>query len=151
MKAKQDFDSVSFYFTDVFKNPLLGTLTLSPNSVNTKELVYYPHFYSYNRNISITNLFDSINYKGGIAIKGHTLLGYGSKQEPARVTFIRTKKPFITALSPSFIIRSDGFSSSGASVTIRLLADSIVHTNKLLDFDSRRRELRLTSDNQNIS
>ena len=150
VKAKQDFDSVSFYFTDVFKNPLLGTLTLSPNSVNTKELVYYPHFYSYNRNISITNLFDSINYKGGIAIKGHTLLGYGSKQEPARVTFIRTKKPFITALSPSFIIRSDGFSSSGASVTIRLLADSIVHTNKLLDFDSRRRELRLTSDNQNM-
>lgn len=150
LKSKQDFDSVNFYFTDVFKAPLLGNLTLSPNSVNTKELVYYPHFYSYNKNISITNLFDSINYKGGIAIKGHTLLGYGSKQELAKVTFIRTKKPFITAQSSSFIIRSDGFSSNGASVVIRLLADSIVHNNKLLDFDSRGRELRLTSENQNM-
>ncbi|WP_320052864.1 hypothetical protein [uncultured Acetobacteroides sp.] len=149
-RSIQNFDSVNFYFTDVFKTPLLGNLKLSPNSVSTKELVYYPHFFSYNRNISLTNLFDSINYKGGIAIKGHTLLGYGSKQEPAKVTFIRGKKPFITAQSPSFIIRSDGFSSNGASVVIRLLADSIVHNSKLLDFDSQGRELRLTSENQNM-
>ncbi len=150
LKSKQNFDSVSFHFTDLLKDPLLGNLILSPNSVSRKELVYYPHFFSYNKNISITNLFDSVDYKGGISIKGHLLLGYGSKQEPARITFIKTRRPFITALSPTFIIRNDGFSTNGASITIRLLKDSIVHNNKQVDFDNTKRQLSLATDFQNM-
>lgn len=149
-KSKHEIDSVSFFNTDVFKAPLQGTLTLSPDNVSVKELAYYPQFYSYNKNINIVNLFDSINYKGGIAIKGHTLLGYGSKQDPARIIFIKCKRPFITSYSQAYIIRNDGFSSASASVSIKLLVDSIVHKNKLLDFDNRKRELRLTSDIQNL-
>lgn len=149
-RSKHELDSVSFHYTDIFKNPLKGNLTISPNNVSNKELVYYPHFYSYNKNISLPNLYDSVNFDGGIAIKGSLLLGYGTKQEPAVMTFIKTKKPFITATSTSFIIRSTGFSSNGANITLRLLKDSITHNNKILDFDSKTRELRLTSDNKEL-
>lgn len=149
-KIAQQLDSVQFFYTDILKKPVKGSLKLSYNDTYNPEQTYYPQFESYNKNISITNLFDSLNFNGGLSIKGRIFIGYGTQQEPATVTIIKAKKPFIIAKSPTFQINSDGLTSANALVVIRMVKDSIVHYNKILTYGNKKRELRLTTDSKNI-
>jgi hypothetical protein len=149
-QTTQKFDSVKFTFADVLKNPISGSLTLSYNDVNNPEQTYYPQFSSYNRSIAITNLFDSLNFVGGLSIKGRIFIGYGTSHEPATVTIIKAKKPFIIAKSQSFQIKSDGLVANDASIVLRMVKDSIIHSNKMLVFNNQNRELRLTTSQKDM-
>lgn len=149
-KITQKFDSTKFTYADLLKTPISGSLILSYNDVSNPELTYFPQFSSYNKSISITNLFDSLNYVGGLAIKGRIFIGYGTSLEPAVLTVIKAKKPFIVAKSQSFQIKSDGMVANDASIVIHMVKDSIIHSNKMLTFNNKNRELLLTTNQKDI-
>ena len=70
----------------------------------TPEKATYPRFQSYVMEIEIKNLFDDIDYIGGIEMRGAKLLGLGNRQSDAYLSFKRDKKEFVKILYKSFVI-----------------------------------------------
>lgn len=149
-QTSQNFDSVTFSYHGLLKHSIIGSLIMSYNDTKNPEQTYYPQFTSYKKDLSLVNLFDSINFVGGLSLKGHLFLGYGTHTEPASITIIKGKKPFIIAKSKSFQILNDGLNSQDASILIRMVRDSISHNNKIFSFNGQSRELRLMSDSKDI-
>ena len=149
-RQQQNLDSCKFSFEGITHTPLLGTVTLSTDNISNPTKTGFPQFSSYSKQVAIKNLFDSVNFKGGISIKGNLLLGYGTKINPATLAIIKGKKPFLTASSTAFQLEKNRILANKASIRIQLVNDSIVHANKNFFFDNIKREVRITTDLDNM-
>lgn len=120
-------DTVTFYNTNYFKEPLLGSFEDKSAAISKPENATYPRFHSFNKRILIENIFDDINYLGGFSFRGAKLYGAGTDEEKAICTFYKDEKPFIITEANTYIIRDDRISSDIVSTTIFYQGDSIFH------------------------
>ena len=136
-------DSVTFYNTNFFDEPLKGVLKEKLKANVTVKNASYPRFDSYDKRLQIHNLFDKVNYDGGFSMQGAKLIGSGSKEEEAYVTFKlyfendsirRDQERFLVVASKSFVIEDDGITSRKASVTFYLGEDSVYHPQLQMKF-----------------
>ncbi|MBK7946149.1 MAG: hypothetical protein IPJ85_12970 [Flavobacteriales bacterium] len=76
---------------------MLGKLTDKLMANVEAENASYPRFESYDRRMKIRDIVEGIDFEGGFSMQGAKLQGYGTKEEPAYLTFYRDKRPFIVA------------------------------------------------------
>ena len=89
-----NFDVDSVRFTDpYFERMLLGKLSDKVMANVSAEKASYPRFASYDRRVKIRDIADGIDFEGGFTMQGAKLQGYGTKDEPAFLTFYRDKRP----------------------------------------------------------
>jgi len=143
-------DSVQF-FNSFFSYPLLGIVEDKILANVTPEKASFPQFSSYEKRLSIDNIVDKVDYNGGFRMEGANLQGYGSKDEPATLTFKRDNLPQLIAYSQFYAIKPDRISSQDARVVIMLNNDSIVHPSLQLRFRRQKRELDLIRTNEGLS
>ncbi|PCH93298.1 MAG: hypothetical protein COB85_07350, partial [Bacteroidetes bacterium] len=129
-------DSVIFYNTNYFDKPLQGILNDKLKANVSAKNASYPRFDSYDKRLQINNLFDKVDYDGGFSMQGAKLIGSGSKEEDAYVTFKlyfendsikRNQERFLVVASKSFVIDINGIKSHKAAVTFYLDEDSVHH------------------------
>ncbi len=141
-------DSVVFYNRKFFKDPLIGRFTEKIIANATPETATYPRFDSYNLNLTIKELIKDADYNGGFSMHGTKMIGSGTKEERATLTFKRNKKPFLVASSRGFIVRPERISSVNASITIYSDSDSITHPSLELKYVNKDRMLTLTRNSE---
>ena len=79
---------------------------------------------------------------------GNKMIGLGTKQERATLTFKRNKKPFLVATSRGFIVRPDRITSDNAAITIYSDSDSLTHPSLQLKYVNKDRMLTLTRNRE---
>ena len=141
--SKFSADSVRFFHRLYWNTPIMGSLQEKVLANVTPEKATYPRFQSYVMEIEIKNLFDDIDFVGGIEMRGVKLIGLGNKDNDAYLSFKRNNKEFVKILSKSFVIYPDRISSALASATIVCREDSIYHPGLQMNYVNESRELSL--------
>ena len=160
-------DSATFYNTNYFDKPLQGMLKDKLKANVTAKNATYPRFDSYDKRLQINNLFDKVDYDGGFSMQGPKLIGSGSKEEDAYITFKlyfendsirRNQERFLVVASKSFVIEDAGITSRKAAVTFYLGEDSVYHPQLQMKFLVKRagekvisRQLVLIRDNKGLA
>ena len=141
-------DSITFYNKKYFKSPLVGRLTEKILANVTPETASYPRFDSYNLDLTIKELIKDADYHGGFSMHGSKMIGSGSKDEKATLTFKRKDKPFLVASSRNFVVKDDRINSENAAVNIYFEKDSISHPGLQLKYINKERMLSLVRNTE---
>ncbi len=144
-------DSVAFYNTNYFEDPLLGKLEEKLLSNMTPEKNPFPRFDSYTKRMRIENIFPDVNFDGGFSMRGAKLHGTGEGGKLAELEFYREDTLFLRAFSETFSIQSDRIISNHAAVSFYLSGDSISHPGLDFKFLSDRREVTLYREDQGVA
>ncbi|MFT5749555.1 MAG: hypothetical protein ACI93S_000816 [Ancylomarina sp.] len=150
-KAKIQIDSAQYKNTELFSDFVSGSLTEKVNIVKYPSSATYPRFKSFDKNISIDNLFENISYKGGIEIKGAKLIGRGNSEQPAKIELTRNDSLFIDASSEYFSFSNNKIIGKNTEITIHLDTFKIYHPNLHLKILTNEKELVLTRDGTGMS
>ncbi len=143
-------DSVKF--TDpYFDRVLLGRVTDKLRANVTAASASYPRFESYDLRKRIKDIVPGMDFEGGFAMQGAKLLGYGTKEEPASLTFIHEGKPFIITKGLTYTIDPEKVTSENVAVTIMLAEDSIYHPSVTLRFMRSKKQLTLIKPDEGLS
>lgn len=145
-------DSAIFYNKQFFKDGLRGKVVDKILANITPENASYPRFTSYDLKLGIKEIVKDADYLGGFAQHGAKMIGAGTKEEKATLTFKRDKKPFLIVSSRSFVVRPERISSDNASFVCYFDKDSIFHPALEMKYISKDRELSLIrSSNSGVS
>jgi hypothetical protein len=143
-KSEYQVENVTFTNKLYFDAPLKGTLFDKVKYIQKNESPTYPRFESYQKNFKIENLYDNINYEGGLAMHGAKLIGTGSGDELAKINIYRKDTLILEASSTYFGFRADRVSGPNTSVKIRLKKDSIYHPGLMFRYIVPTQELTLS-------
>lgn len=145
-----EIDTVTFYNTKYFKEPLLGSFKDKTMAISSPENSSYPRFNSFNKRISIEDIFTDIDYLGGFSFRGAKLYGTGTDEEKAICTFFKDDKPFIITKANTYIIRNDRISSDVVSTTVFYQNDSIFHPYIEMRYLDQSKELAFNRVDQGL-
>ena len=150
-KAKIQIDTAQYKNSQLFDDFVTGSLTEKVNIVKNPASATYPRFKSFDKNISIDNLFENISYSGGIEIQGAKLIGRGSSEQPAKIKLTRNDILFFDASSEYFSFSNNKIISKDTEVTLHLDTFKIYHPNLHLKILTKEKELILTRDGTGMS
>lgn len=143
-------DSVLF-FNGFFPHPLLGKLEEKVMANVTPEKASFPTFASYDQRLSISDITEKVDYSGGFRMEGASLQGYGTIENPAKLTFKRDNMPQLISYAQFYTITPDRIASQNARVVLILNNDSIVHPSLQLRFINDTRLLSLVRKDEGLS
>lgn len=153
--SKYTADSVIYNNPRFLSQPLQGSLTDKVLAKQKASKVSYPRFQSYNVHIPINNLVKDVDYLGGFAQQGAKILGTGTSEEPALLSFSREGKPFMKVTAQRFLmninesvldslieedeldkkkIKKNSIVSSDARMVMYMDGDSITHPGLKFNF-----------------
>lgn len=130
---------------------LRGTLTEQVLANRQGENAIYPEFVTRDDWFELKNLFDNVDFAGGLTIRGARVYGSGTAERPATVRIYKDGKLFVRLQSLSFIIRRNALVSNNASLSLYLDGDSIYHPGIPVTYDNDKRELRAVQDREGLS
>ena len=139
-------DTVIFTNGDYFKQPLRGRLQDKMVSSTDSNSISYPRFESYDIGMNIKDIAPNVSYVGGFSLHGSKVLGYGTAEERAQLTFYARdgKTKLLTARSQSLSIRKgEELGADKAEIAIYFGTDSIYHPQLNLVYKIPKREMRL--------
>ncbi|MFW5757383.1 MAG: hypothetical protein ACOCYO_01755, partial [Bacteroidota bacterium] len=149
--ARFEADSVTFYNTNFFEEPLTGKLTERILAEVKPTNARFPRFTSYKPIHVIENLFPEIDFLGGFTMMGQRVLGSGTDKVDATIHFYRNDSLFISARSRAFSIRGDRISSERAEVSMYMSGDSIYHPSINLRYLNDGREFSMQREEKGFS
>ncbi len=148
--AAFEVDSVRFA-DPYFDRTLFGKVSDKVLANVDEDNASYPRFEGYDRRMRIRDIVEGIDFEGGFTMQGAKLQGYGTKEEPAFLTFYREKRPFIVTRGLLYTIEPERISSQDVAVTIRLDKDSLWHPSVSLRFLQDKRQLSLIKKDEGLS
>ncbi|MBK9176847.1 MAG: hypothetical protein IPM46_11045 [Flavobacteriales bacterium] len=147
--AAFEVDTVQFN-DPYFPKTMLGKLSDKLLANVDEGSASYPRFESYDRRMRIREIVEGIDFEGGFSMQGAKLQGYGTKEEPAYLTFYRDKRPFIITSGLRYSIEPERITSDEVAVRVRLDQDSIHHQSTSLRFLRDKRTLSLIKKDQGL-
>ncbi len=152
-KSIYSVDSVQFYFTLFFDKPMEGKLENKLVTGNKKETSTYPRFYSYTEIIEIPDLGEGVDYVGGFTLRGSKIVGQGTPENPARLTFHHANgQKALLAKSTEILIRKPvEINAIDCEVSVYIGKDSIYHPSLKLNYRIPERELMLLRGQEGIA
>ncbi len=147
--AAFEVDSVQFN-DPYFERTLLGKLSDKVLANVDEGSAAYPRFESYDRRMKIRDIVEGIDFEGGFSMQGAKLQGYGTKDEPAYLTFYRDKRPFIVTSGLRYSIEPERITSDEVAVRVRLDKDSIHHQSTSLRFLRDKKQLSLIKKDEGL-
>ena len=145
------FDSVRFTNPAWFRESVTGSLTDQAINYTNKDKAVYPKFESYTKHFKIKDLYDGVNFEGGLSFEGASVKGTGENYNPARITLFRNDTLFINVTSQEFMFSKSGLNSQAVAASIYLEGDSIYHSNIGFSFVAETRQVNLFRNNNPIS
>jgi hypothetical protein len=120
-------ETVSFHNTNYLDFTMTGRLEDRVEPVRSAESMNYPRFYSYQDNYTIKNIYENVNYRGGLSMVGSDLVGYGTSSQKASLNFYRNDSLKVGSRSEYFAFQPGTFRGIGTEVTVYIGNDSIYH------------------------
>lgn len=150
-KSNFTIDSARLTHKVYFKQGEYGQLTDQATSYSTPERAIYPKFESYKKEFRINNLYDGVNYEGGLTLDGASVKGTGRNYFPAKITLYRNDTLYLRVRSKSFLLTKNGINSQEASASFYLDKDSIFHSSLGFSFITASRQVTLFRTNNPTS
>ncbi|MBX2971694.1 MAG: hypothetical protein KF797_01190 [Flavobacteriales bacterium] len=147
--AAFEVDSVQFN-DPYFERTLLGKISDKVLANVEEKTASYPRFESYDRRMKIRDIAEGIDFEGGFTMQGAKLQGYGTKEEPAFMTFYRDKRPFIITRGLFFSIEPERITSDDVALQLLLEKDSIHHPSVSMRFIKGKKQLSLIKKDEGL-
>ncbi|HRF80701.1 MAG TPA: hypothetical protein PL070_11510, partial [Flavobacteriales bacterium] len=145
------FEVDSVQFNDpYFERTLLGKVTDKVLANVDEKNASYPRFESYDRRMKIRDIADGIDFEGGFTMQGAKLQGYGTKDEPAFLTYYRDKRPFIITRGQLFSIEPERITSDNVAMQLILDKDSIYHPSLSMRFLKAKKQLTMIKKDEGL-
>jgi len=136
-------DSALLTHPTYFKQPVAGRLTDRAVEIVTPDKATMPRFETYENRFYIDDLYQGVDYEGGLALEGAIVRGTGNSWFPASVKLFRNDTLAINLLSKNFILSQKTISSYETSSTLYLGTDSIFHANLGFTYNTDTREVSM--------
>lgn len=150
-KSSFVIDSVMLTHNTYFSNPVPGSLTDQAITYSNKERAAFPKFETYTKEFRIENMYEGVNYEGGLAFIGANVKGTGENFKPAKITLYRNDTLYLNIQSTEFLFSKNGLNSQETSVSLYLDKDSIYHSNLGFSYFAETRQVNLFRTNNPIS
>jgi hypothetical protein len=144
-------DSARLFHKTYFREPEWGILTDQAATILSREKANFPRFETYARQFRIKDIYEGVDYEGGLAFEGALVKGKGEKTLPARITLYRNDTLFIRIDSEEFVFSANGLNSQETIATLYLGTDSIFHSNLGFSFNGKIRQANLFRTNNPVS
>jgi hypothetical protein len=151
LKSQFEIDSARLTHKTYFQNPVYGKLTDQASSYRSPERAIYPRFEPYSRNFIIDNLYEGVNYEGGLALEGASVKGTGDPYRPAKISLFRNDTLYIKIRSDNYLFNKSTIVSQDALATLMLGTDSIFHSSVGFSYNTQSREVSLYRTNNPVS
>lgn len=136
-------DTVSLT-TPYFSKPILGRLNDRAFKINREEDKIFPQFLSFEKKLIIENIIENVDYIGGFSLQGNTFYGAGTNQEPARISYKKNNKPFVTATATQVFLSPKKVYIPNARCNLYLnTGDSIYHPGLEFTYDLEKKNIQL--------
>jgi len=151
--AKNSFivDSARLTHYIYFKTPVYGILTDQAINYRNKETASFPRFETYEKQFKLDNIYEGVNYEGGLTIEGAGIRGTGSREVPAQITLFRNDTLYLKIKSGEFLFSKNGLNSAETSMSLYLDKDSIYHSNLGFSYNAANRQVNLYRANNPVS
>lgn len=137
-------ENVVYYNPRYFSAPLLGSFEDKAVTTNvTYDNATFPRFTSYNKFITIHELYEGVDYLGGIYVRGNAFIGQGDEKFLAQLHFKRDGKIVISTRAKSFLLRENTIESALCNTTVYIENDSIYHSAIHLRYNADKKEIWL--------
>ena len=143
-------ENAKLHYPDLFSAPVLGRLEEKAILATTEDKATYPRFTSYDKTISIHNLYPDVDYIGGFDLRGASIYGISSGDTLAVISVTRKDQVVITARSKSFLIKPTNLLAEDAQVSIYIEGDSIYHPAANFKYDNDNKELLISRPKQGV-
>ncbi|MEI6050672.1 MAG: hypothetical protein WCS03_17380 [Bacteroidota bacterium] len=144
-------DSARLTHIVYFKEPVLGSLSDQAIIFRNKDKANYPRFETYTKQFRIKNLYEGVNYEGGLSFEGANVKGTGENYAPAKITLLRNDTLYLKIISKEFLFSKPGLNSQSTEVSLYLDKDSIFHSNLGFSYFTTTRQVNLFWTNNPIS
>lgn len=141
--SNYDIDSVAFFDKRFFDMPMLGSFSEKVFSSRPNKNTTYPEFNSFLKNYTIKELFEGINYEGGVNLKGIRFIGSGDEEKNALLSIRIEDDKNMFLRSKAFLISDDEIRANPASVVISFGEDSLYHPGLKMKYEDESRLLNL--------
>ena len=98
------------WHSDLLEAPLQGRVTAKLQNFENIDSKTYPRFASEADRIRLEDVFEGVNYEGGMAVKGARISGIGTPDFLAKVEVFRDDTIFMTLSAAEFLFTPKGFS-----------------------------------------
>ncbi len=142
-KSEFTCDSSLLTHPTYFSVPVKGKLTDRAVEIVSPEKATMPHFETYETRFFIDNIYEGVDFEGGLTLEGAIVRGTGSNWLPARIRLYRNDTLAISLISKNFILSQKTISSYEASSTLYLGKDSIYHSDLGFSYNTNTREVSM--------
>lgn len=136
-------DSAWLTHKTYFREPVRGVLTDQAISFRNKQNANFPKFETYMKEFKLENIYEGVNYEGGMTIEGAAIKGTGTSAIPARVTLYRNDTLYLNITSTEYLFDQNGLASAETAATLYLGEDSIYHSNLGFSYNAGERLVNL--------
>ncbi len=150
-KSSFTIDSAKLSHSTYFKEPVSGSLNDQAISFTNKDKANFPRFQTYIQEFKLNNIYEGVNYEGGLAFEGAYVKGTGENYFPAMITLFRNDTLYLKISSKEFLFSKSGLNSQETSISLYLDKDSIYHSNLGFSYFSDTRQVNLFRTNNPIS
>ena len=140
-------DSAKLTNKNYFKEPVYGSVTDQTSSYSNMDKAVFPRFTTYVKQFVIKNLYEGINYKGGLSFDGASVKGVGEKFVPAEITLFRHDTLYLRINSKEFLFSKSGLNSQESSVSLYIGKDSIYHSSLAMSYIASSKQINLFRTN----
>lgn len=144
-------DSVIFRNTDYFDIPLLGSVHDKVFSSPPSSRTSYPRFRSYLKKHRLNNIFQGINFEGGISMEGTNLIGTGDANTLALLEFNHDAQLAAKIQSQAIVITRERLVAERAKASFYFENDSLYHPGLRLQYTNNNRNLVLSRSERGIA
>lgn len=144
-------DSALLTHKTYFKEPISGTLTDKAITFSNKDKANYPLFQTYTKEFVLNNIYEGVNYEGGLSFEGANVKGTGENYFPAKITLYRNDTLYLKISSKEFMFSKTGLNSQECAISLYLDKDSIYHSNLGFSYFNASRQVNLFRTNNPIS
>lgn len=143
--TKSEFTCDSSFLTHstYFRQPVQGKLTDRASHIISPDKASMPRFETLETRFIIDDIYEGVDYEGGLTLEGSLVRGTGSAWTPATINLFRNDTLYVRVRSKNFILSQKSITSSEASATLLLDRDSIYHTNQGFSYNTSTREVSL--------
>lgn len=151
--TRNHFEADSALLTNnrFFPAPVSGRLTDQAARISAPDKALFPKFETTTKKFRIDNLFEGVNYEGGLTFEGSTVRGNGEKYFPALMSMFRNDTLYIEVRSANFLLTRSGINSQEATMTLYLEDDSVFHSNLGFQYMTASREVNFFRTSSPVS
>ena len=144
-------DSAKLKHKTYFAEPVYGSFSDRATNFSSPDRANFPQFTTVEKTFEINNLYQNVNYEGGLSFEGANVKGAGENQSPAKIMLYRDDTLYLKVAAKEFLFSQTGLNSQEAEMTLFLDKDSIYHTNLGFSYFVNNKQVNLFRTNNPIS